>query len=73
MVVEGQRDTKNAALIPSVRTLVDSKLRVISIKDRPPWNSIGVPPFLVFCYTSRKIIDLLMIKEERIQGYLYGF
>ncbi|RRT32448.1 hypothetical protein B296_00053442 [Ensete ventricosum] len=26
MAVEGQRDTKNAALIPSVRTLADSKL-----------------------------------------------
>ncbi|RZS09881.1 hypothetical protein BHM03_00041008 [Ensete ventricosum] len=26
MAVAGQRDTKNAALIPSVRTLVDSKL-----------------------------------------------
>ncbi|RRT32867.1 hypothetical protein GW17_00061340 [Ensete ventricosum] len=27
MAVEGQRDAKNAALIPSVRTLADSKLR----------------------------------------------
>ncbi|RWV99614.1 hypothetical protein GW17_00037475 [Ensete ventricosum] len=44
MVMEGQRDAKNAALIPSVRTLVDSKLGVISIGDRPPWNSIRVPP-----------------------------
>ncbi|RWW78274.1 hypothetical protein BHE74_00013504 [Ensete ventricosum] len=26
MVVEGQRDAKNSALIPSVRTLRDSKL-----------------------------------------------
>ncbi|RWW47183.1 hypothetical protein BHE74_00046847 [Ensete ventricosum] len=49
MAVQGQRDTKNATLIPSVRTLVDSKLGVISIGDRPPWNSIGVPPSLVFC------------------------
>ncbi|RWW55719.1 hypothetical protein BHE74_00037617 [Ensete ventricosum] len=48
MAVEGQRDTKNAAPIPSVRTLADSKLRVISIRDQPPWNSIGVPPSLVF-------------------------
>ncbi|RZS28424.1 hypothetical protein BHM03_00062005 [Ensete ventricosum] len=47
MAVQGQRDTKNATLIPSVRTLVDSKLGVISIGDRPPWNSIGVPPSLV--------------------------
>ena len=28
MAVEGQRDTKNAALIPGVRTLADSKLGV---------------------------------------------
>ncbi|RZR74608.1 hypothetical protein BHM03_00039271 [Ensete ventricosum] len=47
--MEGQRDAKKAALIPSVRTLTDYKLRVISIGDRPPWNSIGVPPSLVFC------------------------
>ncbi|RRT43214.1 hypothetical protein B296_00024772 [Ensete ventricosum] len=47
MDVEGQRDAKNATLIPSVRTLMDSKLGVIFIGDRPPWNSIGVPPFLV--------------------------
>ncbi|RWW07039.1 hypothetical protein BHE74_00053860 [Ensete ventricosum] len=49
MAVEGQRDAKNAALIPSDRTLTDSKLGVISIRDRPPWNCIGVPPSLVFC------------------------
>ncbi|RRT57909.1 hypothetical protein B296_00018151 [Ensete ventricosum] len=52
MAVEGQRDTKNAALILSVRTLTDSKLGVISIGDRPNWNFIGVPPSLVFCYMS---------------------
>ncbi|RZS15366.1 hypothetical protein BHM03_00047193 [Ensete ventricosum] len=52
MVVEGQRDAKNTALISSVRTLTDSKLGVISIGDRPPWNSIGVPPSWVFCYKS---------------------
>ncbi|RWV80191.1 hypothetical protein GW17_00058575 [Ensete ventricosum] len=47
MAVEGQPDAKNLALIPSVRTLMDSKLGVISIGDRPPWNFIGVPPSLV--------------------------
>ncbi|RWW51072.1 hypothetical protein BHE74_00042616 [Ensete ventricosum] len=52
MTVEGQRDAKNAAIIPSVRTLADSKLGVISIGDQSPWNSIGVPPSLVFCYMS---------------------
>ncbi|RRT66856.1 hypothetical protein B296_00028740 [Ensete ventricosum] len=44
MVVEGQRDTKNDALISSVGTIMDSKLGVIFIGDRPPWNSIGVSP-----------------------------
>ncbi|RZS24094.1 hypothetical protein BHM03_00057127 [Ensete ventricosum] len=47
MAVEGQRDTKNATLISSVRTLTYSKLGVISIGDQPPWNSIGVPHSLV--------------------------
>ncbi|RWW33221.1 hypothetical protein BHE74_00030594 [Ensete ventricosum] len=47
--MEGQRDAKYAALIPSVRTLMDSKLGVIFIGDQPPWNSIGVPPSLDFC------------------------
>ncbi|RRT51198.1 hypothetical protein B296_00019099 [Ensete ventricosum] len=31
-------------MIPSVKTLVDSKLGVIPIGYWPPWNSIGVPP-----------------------------
>ncbi|RWV77747.1 hypothetical protein GW17_00061383 [Ensete ventricosum] len=52
MDVEGQQDTKNVTLVPSVRTLADSKLEVIFIGDRPPWNSIGVPPSLVFHYMS---------------------
>ncbi|RRT33182.1 hypothetical protein B296_00045228 [Ensete ventricosum] len=47
--MEGQLDAKKAALIPSVRTLMDYKLGVISIGDRPLWNFIGVPPSLVFC------------------------
>ncbi|RWW38049.1 hypothetical protein BHE74_00056749 [Ensete ventricosum] len=47
MAVQGQRDAKNAALIPSVRTLADFKLGVISIGDQHPWNYIGVPPSLV--------------------------
>ncbi|RZR72912.1 hypothetical protein BHM03_00018569 [Ensete ventricosum] len=47
MAVERERDAKNVVLIPSVRTLTDSKLRVISIGDRPPWNSIGVPSSLL--------------------------
>ncbi|RWW04230.1 hypothetical protein BHE74_00010437 [Ensete ventricosum] len=49
MVVEVQRYAKNTTLIPSVRTLTDSKLGVISIGDQPPWNSIRVPPSLIFC------------------------
>ncbi|RWW49042.1 hypothetical protein BHE74_00044841 [Ensete ventricosum] len=52
MAVEGQQDAKNTTLFPSVRTLADSKLGVISIVDQPPWNSIRVPPSLVFCFMS---------------------
>ncbi|RWW89750.1 hypothetical protein BHE74_00001211 [Ensete ventricosum] len=52
--MEGQRNTKNTALIPSVRIIADSKFRVISIGDRPPWNSIGVPPSLVFYTKTEK-------------------
>ncbi|RWW46166.1 hypothetical protein BHE74_00047914 [Ensete ventricosum] len=49
MAMEGQRDAKNATLRPSIRTLANSKLGVISIGDQPPWTFIGVPPSLVFC------------------------
>ncbi|RRT43561.1 hypothetical protein B296_00023048 [Ensete ventricosum] len=49
-----ERDAKNADLIPSVRTLMDSKPGVISIRDRPPWNSIGVPPSLVLKSLAKK-------------------
>ncbi|RWV92906.1 hypothetical protein BHE74_00034585, partial [Ensete ventricosum] len=52
--VEGQQGAKNTALILSVRTLVDSKLGVIFIGDQPPWNSIGVPPSLVFCIKTER-------------------
>ncbi|RRT60340.1 hypothetical protein B296_00018689 [Ensete ventricosum] len=53
MAVEGKRDAKNTTLIPSVRTLMDSKLGVINIGDRPPWNSLRVPPSVF--YTIAKI------------------
>ena len=39
MAVEGQRDAKNAALIPG---------------DRPPWNSIGVPSSKLLLKGCRK-------------------
>ncbi|RRT77039.1 hypothetical protein B296_00009807, partial [Ensete ventricosum] len=51
IAVEGQRDTKNATLIPSVRTLTDSKLRVISIGDRSLELYRG-SSLLVFCNMS---------------------
>ncbi|RRT40122.1 hypothetical protein B296_00043839 [Ensete ventricosum] len=53
MAVDGQHDAKNTALIPSVRTLADSKLGVISIGDQPSWNFIRVPPSLIFCIISK--------------------
>ncbi|THU43167.1 hypothetical protein C4D60_Mb00t02190 [Musa balbisiana] len=42
MAVEGQRDAKNAAMIPSVRTLADSKLGVDLFRGSASWNSIGI-------------------------------
>ncbi|RZS24169.1 hypothetical protein BHM03_00057210, partial [Ensete ventricosum] len=45
---EGQRDTKNATLIPSARTLSDYKLRVDLYRGSTSWNSIGVSSFKVF-------------------------
>ncbi|RWW81973.1 hypothetical protein BHE74_00009591 [Ensete ventricosum] len=60
--MEGYRDAKNAALIPSVRTLMDFKLGVISIGDQSSWNFIGVPPSLIFCTKTKNNIDLLMMK-----------
>ncbi|RRT77076.1 hypothetical protein B296_00007008, partial [Ensete ventricosum] len=56
VTTEGQRDAKNAALIPSVRTIVNSKIELISIGDQPSWNSIEVPPSLVFYTMAKKIL-----------------
>ncbi|RWV79011.1 hypothetical protein GW17_00059924 [Ensete ventricosum] len=44
----------NAALIPSVRTLVDSKLGVDLCRGSASWNSIGVPSFKVFCKMAER-------------------
>ncbi|RWV99271.1 hypothetical protein BHE74_00051868 [Ensete ventricosum] len=49
---------------------MDSKLGVIFIGDRPPWNSIGVPPSFVFCPMAKYNINLLMIKKGLLKGYL---
>ncbi|RWW10026.1 hypothetical protein GW17_00026452, partial [Ensete ventricosum] len=54
VAVEGKRDAKNTTLIRSVRILADSKLGVISVGDQPPWNSIRVPPSLVFYTMAEK-------------------
>ncbi|RWW43646.1 hypothetical protein BHE74_00050663 [Ensete ventricosum] len=52
---------------------MDYKLGVISIGDRPPWNSIGVPPSLVLCTKAENNIDLLIMKKEENASYLEGF
>ncbi|RWV82577.1 hypothetical protein GW17_00055909 [Ensete ventricosum] len=65
MAVEGQRNAKNTALIPSDITLMDSKLGVISIGDWPPLNPIGVPPSLDLCPMAENNIDLLIDKKRR--------
>ncbi|RWV94622.1 hypothetical protein BHE74_00021080 [Ensete ventricosum] len=72
--MEGQRDAKNAALIPCVRTLVDSKLGVISIGDRPPWNSIAVPIisliFKVFIMIYFKLLMMIYSIRLFVKTYL---
>ncbi|RRT81065.1 hypothetical protein B296_00021714 [Ensete ventricosum] len=50
-------------MIPSVRTLTDSKLGVNLYRGSASWNSIGVPSSKVFCTIAERKIDLLMMKE----------
>ncbi|RWW47855.1 hypothetical protein BHE74_00046124 [Ensete ventricosum] len=50
-------------MIPSVRTLADSKLGVNLYRGSTSWNSIGVPSSKVFCTIAERKIDLLMMKE----------
>ncbi|RWW80868.1 hypothetical protein BHE74_00010779 [Ensete ventricosum] len=47
--MERQQDVKNYALIPIVRTLVDSKLGVDLYRGSASWNFIGVSNSKVFC------------------------
>ncbi|THU55823.1 hypothetical protein C4D60_Mb11t10680 [Musa balbisiana] len=54
MAVEGQRDAKNAALIPSDRTLSGSKLGVDLFRGSASWNSIGVPSSKLLLKGCRK-------------------
>ncbi|RRT81866.1 hypothetical protein B296_00021132 [Ensete ventricosum] len=54
MAKEGQRGTKNTALVPSVRTLLDSKLEVDVYRGSISWNSIGVPSSKVLCIMGEK-------------------
>ncbi|RWV84419.1 hypothetical protein GW17_00053865 [Ensete ventricosum] len=61
----------NAALIPSVRTIVDSKLGVITVGDRPPWNSIGVPSSNLILKGYRKYSSI-DDKNRVLQGYFIG-
>ncbi|RZR89025.1 hypothetical protein BHM03_00016692 [Ensete ventricosum] len=58
MAMERQQDAKSVALIPCIITLGDSKLEVISIGDRPPWNSIGVPPSKFLPKGYRKYLSI---------------
>ncbi|THU43594.1 hypothetical protein C4D60_Mb00t00900 [Musa balbisiana] len=59
MAVEGQRDAKNAAMIPSVRTLADSKLG-----GSASWSSIGVPSSKLLLKGCRK--DSSIAYQKRI-------
>ncbi|RWV96852.1 hypothetical protein BHE74_00052946, partial [Ensete ventricosum] len=52
VTVEGQRVTKNVALILSVRTLVDSKLGVDLYRGSTSLELYRVPPSLVVGHNS---------------------
>ncbi|RWV90868.1 hypothetical protein GW17_00046888 [Ensete ventricosum] len=45
-------------MTPSIRTLTDTKLGVISIGDWPPWNSIRVPPSKLLLKGCRKYLSI---------------
>ncbi|RWW48164.1 hypothetical protein BHE74_00045788 [Ensete ventricosum] len=49
---KGSEAPRYTALIPSVRTLADSKLGVDLYRGSSSWNTIGVPSSKVFGYKS---------------------
>ena len=66
MAVEGQRDAKNAALIPGVRTLADSKLEVDLFRGSASLELYRGSSLQV----AAEKIHLLLMKREGIHGYL---
>ncbi|RRT71256.1 hypothetical protein B296_00013250, partial [Ensete ventricosum] len=59
---KGSKAPRNAALIPSVRTLADFKLGIDLYRGSASWNSIGIPSSKVFGTMVKKRLILFMIK-----------
>ncbi|RWW12213.1 hypothetical protein BHE74_00021631 [Ensete ventricosum] len=70
MVVEGQRDAKNVALIPSIRTLADSKLGVDHYRGSASLEFYRGPPPPNCCSKAIENTLLFMIKSRGLHGYL---
>ena len=69
MAVEGQRDAKNTALIPGVRTLADSKLGVDHFRGSASLELYrGLTPSC--CSKVAEKIHLLLMKRGGIHDYL---
>ena len=66
MAVEGQRDAKNAAVIPGVRTLADSKLGVDLFRGSASLELYRGSSLQV----AAEKIHLLLMKRGGIHGYL---
>ncbi|RWV98376.1 hypothetical protein BHE74_00036055, partial [Ensete ventricosum] len=69
--VEEQRGAKNAALIPSVRTLQDSKLQLTSVGDQTSLELYRDSSLLGSWPQRLKKIDLFMIKKGSGYKCLY--
>ncbi|RRT79183.1 hypothetical protein B296_00006136 [Ensete ventricosum] len=64
MVVEGQRDAKNTTLIPSIRTLADSKFRGDHYRGLASLELYRGSLLQIAAQRLQKILFLLMIKLE---------
>ncbi|RZR74853.1 hypothetical protein BHM03_00044937 [Ensete ventricosum] len=59
--MEGQQSTKIATLMPSVRTLADSKLGIDLFRGSASWNFVGVPSSKVFGTMAEERLILFII------------
>ena len=72
MAVEGQRDAKNAALIPGVRTLADSKLGVDLFRGSASLELYRVSSLQVAAQRLQKRFIHCLSKEEEYMA-IYRF